>query len=171
MEANTVDPKKILSKGLESSLANTPIVDGKLRYCTDTGRVYLDQETDGNKSRIKLSDIEDIYTEEQLSELIAPSITKIYVAKDTHRLYKYSNGEWFDLSGVLPKLADPNMENNYIWFGETNDTAPLYDKSLSYNTSTKTLKVNNVEVSTINGLKITTESISDGSKRITFSTK
>ena len=171
MEANTVDIKRILSKGLESSLANTPIVDGKLRYCTDTGRVYLDQEVDGNKSRIKLSDIEDIYTEEQLSELIAPSTTKIYVAKDTHRLYKYSNGEWFDLSGVLPKLADPNIEDRYIWFGETNDTAPLYDKDLSYNTSTKTLKVNNIEVSTINGLKITTESISDGSKRITFSTK
>ena len=53
------DYTQILSKGLESSLASTPIEDGKIRYCTDTGRVYLDQKSDGHESRIRLSDIED----------------------------------------------------------------------------------------------------------------
>lgn len=163
------DYTQILSKGLESSLASTPIEDGKIRYCTDTGRVYLDQKSDGHESRIRLSDIEDSYTEEELSEMLAPSSTKIYIAKDTNRMYRFYNGAWYDLSGILPHLAELDEENKYVWFGSTDDPTPLYDTDLFYNTAKKTLKVKNTETETVNGLKISTTVNEDGTKIVNFS--
>ena len=40
---------KIFTKGLQSALNNTPIEDGKLRFTTDTGRLYIDI-VEGEKS-------------------------------------------------------------------------------------------------------------------------
>lgn len=167
------DYTQILSKGLESSLANTPIENGKIRYCTDTGRTYLDQDENGIKSRIRLSDIEDSFTEEQLAELLTPSSTKIYIANDTNRMYRYSNGEWLDLSGIIPHLSEQDTNDKYVWFGSTNDPAPQYYTDLSYNTNSKTFKSKNVESETsiIGGMKISSITNDDGSKVISFSVK
>ena len=55
---------RIFTKGLQSALNNTPIEDGKLRFTTDTGRLYLDIVEGGNKSLARISAIEDVYTEE-----------------------------------------------------------------------------------------------------------
>ena len=40
----SIEVKKVLSKGKESSLDNLDIENGKLRFTTDTGRLFLDDD-------------------------------------------------------------------------------------------------------------------------------
>ena len=101
--------------------------------------------------------------------MLAPSSTKIYIAKDTNRMYRFYNGAWYDLSGILPHLAELDEIDKYIWFGHTDDPTPLYDTHLSYDTTKKILKVKNTETETVNGLKISTTANDDGSIIVNFS--
>ena len=156
--AKTIIPKEyncILTKGNFSSLATTPIEDGKLRFAEDTGALYLDRATD----RIKISDIEDSYTEEEISEIIAP-LPKLYLAKDTHRIYVFADGMWIDISEIGLLAAESVDKDLVIWMSDKDDNAK-YDAGLSYNPGTKTLKVGN--------LNISTSTDSEGNKVVDFS--
>ena len=73
---------KILTKGLQSSLNNTSVENGKLRFVTDAGRLYLDD----SNSRKEISNVVTGMTEAQiLGQLIY--LPKLYMASDTLHLF------------------------------------------------------------------------------------
>lgn len=138
----TVDNTYILTKGLQSDLNSTDIVDGMLRFTTDTGRLYLDI---GTTSRILISETVDLYTEDEIKELLAP-LPKVYVSSDTHRsfVYSYTTLSWVDLAACLLTVNSDNA-NKVLWFSDTSDEQPEYDASLTYNPSTDTLTAPNIK--------------------------
>lgn len=75
----------------QSQLDKTPIIDGQLVVCLDTGNVYRDSKT----AHVKIgSDLEVV------SELpLAPLANKIYFLRP-NSLYIYSDGEWVSLGGT-----------------------------------------------------------------------
>ncbi len=165
--SGTLDNTSILTKGLQSSLNTTPIVDGMLRFTTDTGRLYLDVDSE----RVLISETVDLYTESQIKQILAP-LPKVYVSSDTHRsfVYSYSTLEWVDLADV--KLAASPSENTekVLWFSETSDTQPEYDANLTYNTSTDTLTVPNIKttVTYVGNMRIRNAENADHSHTVTF---
>lgn len=75
----------------QSQLDKTPIIDGQLVVCLDTGNTYRDSKT----AHVKISS--DL---EVVSELpLAPLADKIYFLKP-NSLYIYSNNEWIPLGGA-----------------------------------------------------------------------
>jgi hypothetical protein len=164
---STIDNTSILTKGLQSDLNTTEIVDGMLRFTTDTGRLYLDVDS----TRVLISETVDLYTEAQIKSLLAP-LPKVYVSSDTHRsfVYSYSTLSWVDLADV--KLAVSPSENveKVLWFSETTDTQPEYDASMTYNTSTDTLTVPNIKttITYVGNMRIQNAENADHSHTITF---
>ena len=78
---------KVLSKGLEANLPG--IEDGKLRFTTDTGRLFLDSDD----KRTEITDFVKGLTEEQILATQSP-LPKFYLSSDTNLLYFYNNGQW-----------------------------------------------------------------------------
>lgn len=134
----------ILTRGLQSSLESTPIEDGKLRYCTDTGRLYMDVEENSNSKRIIISEIITGYTEEELSDLLAP-LPKIYLTSDTHRMYIHTTIGWVDIASINPNATAIKNEDQYVLFCGKTDDQPFYDDDLTYNSETKNFKSKNLE--------------------------
>ena len=97
MSVNSTTYKKILSKGKEENLPT--IEDGKLRFTTDTGRLFLDN----NNTRIEFSDFVKDKTKAQILELENP-LPKFYLATDTHELYFY-NGVWQTINSSTVSYA------------------------------------------------------------------
>ena len=165
--SGTLDNTSILTKGLQSSLNETAIVDGMLRFTTDTGRLYLDVGTD----RVLISETVDLYTETQIKQILAP-LPKVYVSSDTHRsfVYSYSSLEWVDLADVKLAVSPAEDVEKTLWFSETSDTQPEYDASLTYNTSTDTLTVPNIKttVTYVGNMRIQNAENADHSHTITF---
>ena len=145
---------KIFTKGLKSSLSKTTIGDGVLRFTTDTRELYFDQ----NGTRVKISDIESSYTEEQIFDTLAP-LPKIYVASDTHRAYVSTGTEWIDLAAIKLTLADIKDIDLPIWFSSKDAETPTYNSDLTYNTNKKELKSSNVNV--VSTLKVGKMTITD----------
>ena len=160
---------RIFTKGLQSALNNTPIEDGKLRFTTDTGRLYLDIVEGENKSRVRISAIEDSYTEEQILSMIV-ALPKIYVASDTGRAYISIDGGWVDIGPV--KLEEDTSTNKelVLWFSDSDSEQPAYNNKLTYNPITDTFKCTNIEVTTIKvgQLNITDTVNEDGSHTVDF---
>ena len=154
---STTKFSKYLTRGLQASLANTPIEDGKLRYTTDTGRCYMDfKDENGNLKRIRINDVEFDYTESQILALI-PTSDKLYIANDTATAFYYVNGSWMRVGGVTLK-KDSSNKNYMLWFSSEDGTQPLYNTGLTYNPSTNTISVANI---------VATESIKVGNMIIT----
>lgn len=154
---NEKDYIQVLTKGLESSLDTTEIEDGKLRFTTDTRNLYLDLVESGVKKRIKISDIDNTLTEEEIFSILAP-LPKIYISKDTHRAYVSAGLEWIDLAAVQLSLSEIKDLDVPLWFSEKDSTQPVYSEDLTYNTSKKELKAVNMKASksiTVDGLVIT----------------
>lgn len=93
---------KILTKGLQSNLANTPIENGKLRFAYDTGRVFLDN----NNIRVEITDFCKDYTEAGIKSILSP-LPKVYIASDTNKMMMYDseNEKWIYLSGKSSDYA------------------------------------------------------------------
>ena len=83
---STYTYNKILSKGIEADLP-VQIKEGKLRFTTDTKRLFLDT----NGERIEFSDFIKGMTETQIKGILAP-LPKIYLASDTKTLWYYDSG-------------------------------------------------------------------------------
>lgn len=75
----------------QSQLDTTPVIDGQLIVCLDTGNTYRDSEV----AHVKIgSDLEVV------SELpLAPLADKIYLVKPD-KLYVYTGGTWVSLNGA-----------------------------------------------------------------------
>ena len=136
----------ILTKGLQSALAHQEIEDGRLRFTTDTGRLYLDIKEEGTAGeRILISETVNLYTEYQIfNEILAP-LPKIYVASDTHRAYVSNGIQWFDLAAVKLAATVAENSNKVIWFSETTDEQPVYDADFHYNPNSQLLTVPNLK--------------------------
>lgn len=160
----------ILTKGLQSSLNSTEIEDGKLRFTIDTGRLFLDVDDGTKKERVRISDVENGLTEEQIFSIIAP-MPKIYVSTDTHRAYVGTGLEWIDLASVNLSLAEIADIELPLWFSATDAEQPSYAADLTYNTSKKKLSVTNVSTETVEvgGLKITDTKNENNTHTVEFS--
>ena len=147
-QESTLTNVSLLTKGLQSSLATQAIEDGKLRFTTDTGRLYLDIKPSGSSGeRILISETVDLYTEEEIFDILAP-LPKVYVASDTHRAYVSNGVSWFDLAAVKLSVTTSTNVNRPIWFSETTDEQPSYDTNLYYNPNTQVLNAPNIKATT-----------------------
>ena len=132
-----------LTRGLEESLATTPIEDGKVRYTMDTGRCYLDfVDKNGIAKRIRITDVEFNYTEAEILALRNP-VQNIYISKDTAKLFYNVNGSWKEV-GALELTQDSENKEYVLWFSSTDSSDPKYNTGLTYNPSTNTLSVDNI---------------------------
>ena len=84
-----MDYKKILTKGNRSSLEQTSVEEGTIRFTKDTSELFID--SDGTRHQI--TDVVKGYTEAEIKSLLAP-IPKIYLSKDTHKFLIYLSGKW-----------------------------------------------------------------------------
>lgn len=159
------DYDKILTKGLKSSLNTTPIEDGKLRFTTDTGELFLDQVSGETKIRSKISDIISDYTEEEIAEIIAP-LPKVYLSRDTHRMYVFVSGQWIDVGAINLSASASEDSSQVIWFSKTDGEFPTYDNDFSYNSSKKELSVKNIK---IGNMKISESVDNEGIHTVNFS--
>ena len=96
--ANTYN--QILTRGLGSSLSSTPVVDGKIRFATDTQELYIDFGV----ARIAITDVIKGKTESQIKAL-NPPLNKIYLSSDTLKLLYKSGNNWITLNPDLPVAA------------------------------------------------------------------
>lgn len=87
MSNNSTTYVKILSKGVQANLPE--IEDGKLRFTTDTGRLFLDNG--GN--RIEITDLVKGKTKEEILNIENP-LPKLYLSSDTHELLFNVGSEW-----------------------------------------------------------------------------
>ncbi len=158
---------QILTKGTQSELNNKAIEDGILRYTTDTGCLYLDIKNDTETKRLKISDIDNSKTEEQIFDIIAP-LPKIYVSSDTHRAFVSTGMSMVDLAEIDLDVASVINSDAPLWFTDKSEDAtnnPKYSTDVTYNTSTKQLKTPNVKASEsiiVNTMKITDVLNDDG---------
>ena len=86
MSDNSTTYNKILSRGIEANLP--AIEDGKLRFTTDTGRLFLDVDN----ARVEITDFVKGNTEAQILSTLAP-LPKLYLASDTKKIFYYDTAE------------------------------------------------------------------------------
>lgn len=81
----------IMSRGYQSSIDNTPIENGKLRFAIDSARLFMDLEN----SRIEFTDFVRGLTYNEIVSLSKP-LRKIYLSSDTHQIlsYDFYNEKW-----------------------------------------------------------------------------
>lgn len=94
----------------ESILKTTPIQPGALYWCIDTGKVFLDSET--QNTRIEMSN-NSIFldTEVQRESILAPIPNKFYFIKENSKLYVYNEKGW---NCVSPEITWDIIKNNPI---------------------------------------------------------
>ena len=161
---------QIFTRGLEADLDGTSIEDGKLRYTTDTGKLFLDMGNGVSGTRIKIGDTDESYTQAQILQLQNP-LPKLYIASDTGRGFFYVGSSWIDLGSVVLSASAVDADN-VLWFSPTSGSQPNYQADLKYNPSTRTLKTPNAEISnqlTVNGMHVSVATNADTSHTVTFS--
>jgi hypothetical protein len=101
-DLNATTYNKILSKGIE---ANLPVNIGvnKLRFTTDTGRLFLDNE---GTDRVEITDFVKGKTKDEILGTLAP-LPKFYFASDTQEIYYYdtTGDEWKSISVSTTQYA------------------------------------------------------------------
>lgn len=140
--SNATTYNKILSKGIE---ANLPVNIGlnKLRFTTDTGRLFLDNE---GTERVEITDFVKGKTKEEILGTLAP-LPKFYLSSDTQELYYYDTtgtGEWKSLRVPTAQYA---VESGH---SVNADTA-----SYANNASSSSYSSKGIENITRNGLNFT----------------
>ena len=74
-------------KVLDSQLANIKIVAGSTIYTRDTGKHFIDIS---DTERLQISDIIYIDTDKERTALLAPLPDKLYITRDTNKVWIYS---------------------------------------------------------------------------------
>ena len=110
---------KPLTKGTEDIISRTPVEPNKLRFTTDTGKLYLD--TDGG--RVEFTDIIDDLTDIQIN-LLEEYSDKIYLAKDTSRLYVYNRSK-NQLIEIANTATNVDHANSASYTTDPDDPAEL----------------------------------------------
>lgn len=92
-----------------SRLSEVPISHGQVIFCTDTNDIFLDS-SDG--SRVHMTDVIKLKTEEEREALFVPLIGKIYLVEETNKLYKHNGAEWETIS------IDISIDDNTIPYSQ-----------------------------------------------------
>lgn len=81
----------IIKRGLQESIDNYPISNGKIFFSTDSGRLFMDTENE----RIEYTDFVYGLNYNEIVNLVSP-LKKIYLSLDTHQMlaYDFVNHEW-----------------------------------------------------------------------------
>ena len=99
MAANTYE--RILTKGPESALPSI-FTDGVLRFTTDTGRMFVDNQS----GRVEVTDFVKGMTEAEIKALLAPLVSKIYISSDTDKMMYYdTTSGWTEINSAEADYA------------------------------------------------------------------
>ena len=135
-------------KVLDSQLANIKIVAGSTIYTRDTGKHFIDIS---DTERVQISDIVYIDTDNERIALLAPLPDKLYITRDTNKVWIYSvkTDKWVCLNTDTTYTAgtginiDGTTINNS---GVRAVTAGASANKINVNTNgnTNTITINNV---------------------------
>ena len=142
-------------KVLDSQLANIKIVAGSTIYTRDTGKHFIDIS---DTERVQISDIIYIDTDKERSALLAPLPDKLYITRDTNKVWVYSvkSDKWVCLNidttytaGTGISIDGTTINNS----GVHAVTAGASANKININTNgnTNTITINNVANATSAG--------------------
>ena len=148
-------------KVLDSQLANIKIVAGSTIYTRDTGKHFIDIS---DTERVQISDIIYIDTDKERIALLAPLPDKLYITRDTNKVWVYSvkTDKWVCLNidttytaGTGISIDGTTINNS----GVRAVTAGASANKININTNgnTNTITINNVANAT-NASKATNDS-------------
>lgn len=91
---------------IKINVKNIKIEAGKLIYCTDTLECYYDVNS---TNRIQLSTTKQINSETDRINLTEPDMNKIYIVKETNKIYRFLNNLWVsvDSENIVRDLLFP----------------------------------------------------------------
>lgn len=95
---------QFLTRGLSTNLNSTTIEDGKIRFTTDEGKLYIDYGTGANAKRFAISDVVTGLTEAQIRALASPE-DKLYLASDSKNILVYVNSAWDSVTTKTPVMT------------------------------------------------------------------
>lgn len=135
-------------KVLDSQLANIKIVAGSTIYTRDTGKHFIDIS---DTERVQISDIIYIDTDKERIALLAPLPDKLYITRDTNKVWVYSvkSDKWVCLNidttytaGTGISIDGTTINNS----GVRAVTAGASANKININTNgnTNTITINNV---------------------------
>lgn len=129
-----------LTRGLESSLSRLSVVDGKLRFTTDTGRLFLDNGTE----RVEITDFVKGLSESQIKSIVTP-LPKFYYANDTNSILYHNGSSWQKINNHV-EFADKDEDGNNI----KSTYAPKISPSFTGTPTTPTPESNSNELMIVN---------------------
>lgn len=94
---------------IQSRLSEVPIKHGQILFCTDTNDIYMDSS---EGSRVQMSDIIKLATEEERESMFVPLIGKIYLVEESNKLYSYNGLDWETIS------IDISINDNTVEYTE-----------------------------------------------------
>ena len=95
---------QFLTRGLSTNLNSTTIEDGKIRFTTDEGKLYIDYGTGGSAKRFAISDVVTGLTEAQIRALASPE-DKLYLASDSKNILVYASNAWDSVTTKTPVMT------------------------------------------------------------------
>ena len=142
-------------KVLDSQLANIKIVAGSTIYTRDTGKHFIDIS---DTERVQISDIIYIDTDKERSALLAPLPDKLYITRDTNKVWVYSvkTDKWICLNIDTTYTAGTGININGTTINNSGVravTAGASANKINVNTNgnTNTITINNVANATSAG--------------------
>lgn len=128
---------------IKSNLDVIPITHGQFICCTDSQEIFIDNELN---ERIILGDIVLLDTEEDRESILVPLINKLYVVKESSKIYRYTGTEWSCLSNntsiylvkntVTITENTPNIPIGIPGFDKTKDSMMVFINSVFLNEGT-----------------------------------
>ena len=142
-------------KVLDSQLANIKIVAGSTIYTRDTGKHFIDIS---DTERVQISDIIYIDTDKERSALLAPLPDKLYITRDTNKVWVYSvkSDKWVCLNIDTTYTAGTGININGTTINNSGVRAVTAGASankinINTNGNTNTITINNVANATSAG--------------------
>ena len=142
-------------KVLDSQLANIKIVAGSTIYTRDTGKHFIDIS---DTERVQISDIIYIDTDKERSALLAPLPDKLYITRDTNKVWIYSvkTDKWVCLNIDTTYTAGTGISINGTTINNSGVRAVTAGASankinINTNGNTNTITINNVANATSAG--------------------
>lgn len=135
-------------KVLDSQLANIKIVAGSTIYTRDTGKHFIDIS---DTERVQISDVIYIDTDKERIALLAPLPDKLYITRDTSKVWVYSvkTDNWVCLNIDTTYIAGTGISINGTTINNSGVRAVTAGDSaneinVNTNGNTNTITINNV---------------------------
>ena len=149
-------------KVLDSQLANIKIVAGSTIYTRDTGKHFIDIS---DTERVQISDVVYIDTDKERIALLAPLPDKLYITRDTNKIWIYSvkTDKWVCLNTDTTYTAGTGININGTTINNSGvraitTGASANQISVNTNGTSKTITINNVANAT-SASKATSDSV------------